>query len=178
METSTSETPKSIMGTPTSETPKSIYWTRHAESCANLLENKIVDKYHDVDNKQTQHSDLFATHAEKSRYFNEDGSVKPSDGSYPENIGTILSSISKNIHNKKAVFSKPIFKGADSRWLFHPPLSSIGIKQAEKLNKQEKFTEVVKECNVFVTSATVRTIMTAIIRLMVLNRLHYMSFLT
>jgi hypothetical protein len=161
METSTSETPKSIMGTPTSETPKSIYWTRHAESCANLLENKIVDVYKDKD-IQTQHSDLFATHAVKSRYFDNVGNVKQSDGSYPSDIGTILSSISKNIPNKKAVFSKPIFKGADSRWLFHPPLSSIGIQQAEKLNKQEKFTEVVKECNVFVTSATVRTIMTAI----------------
>ena len=157
----TSETPKSIMDTPTSKTPKSIYWTRHAESCANLLENKIVDKYDDV-TKQTQHSTLFAKHAEKSRYFDEVGNVKASDGSYPKNIGSILKSISKNIPDKEAVFSNPIFKGADSRWLFHPPLSSIGIQQAEKLNKQDAFTEVVKECNVFVTSATVRTIMTAI----------------
>lgn len=30
------------------DVPKAIYWIRHAESCANLLENKIVDKYDDV----------------------------------------------------------------------------------------------------------------------------------
>lgn len=145
---------------PKADEPKAIYWIRHAESCANLLENKIVDKYDD-DKKTTQHSDLFATHADKSRYFDDAGNVKPSDNSYPENIGEILISIS-NILTRKNVFSKPIFKGADSRWLFHPPLSSVGIQQAKKLSTRNDFKTVVNKCNVFITSATVRTIMTAI----------------
>ena len=62
----------------------------------------------------------------------------------------------------KGVFSKPIFQGAESRWLFHPPLSSVGIQQANKLSTRNEFKTVVNECNVFITSATVRTIMTAI----------------
>ena len=140
--------------------PKAIYWIRHAESCANLLENKIVDTY-DNPELSSAHSTLFAKHAKKSRYFDDDGNVKTSDDSYPENIGSILTSISQSIKDK-SVFSKPIFTGADSRWLFHPPLSSVGIQQAKKLSTRNKFKDVVNECNVFITSATVRTIMTAI----------------
>lgn len=160
--------PKAVVSK--ADEPKAIYWIRHAESCANLLENKIVDKYHDKD-KANQHSKLFAEHADKYRYFDDNGNVKPSDGnvkpsddnSYPENIGRILTSISQQkFITDNGVFSKPIFQGAESRWLFHPPLSSVGIQQAKKLSTRDKFKEVVKECKVFITSATVRTIMTAI----------------
>jgi hypothetical protein len=153
--------PKPIVSKPI--VPKAIYWIRHAESCANLLENKIVDTYLDEE-KANQHSELFARHAKEHRYFDDDGNViKQSDDSYPENIGKILTSISQRIKDK-TVFSIPkgIFKGAESRWLFHPPLSSVGIQQAKKLSTRNVFKGVVKECNVFITSATVRTIMTAI----------------
>ena len=152
--------PKPIVPEP--NVPKAIYWIRHAESCANLLENKIVDTYLDED-KANQHSELFARHAVKSRYFDDAGNVKKSDDSYPDNIGSILKSISlQNFTRDKSDFSKPIFTGADSRWLFHPPLSSVGIQQAKKLSTRDEFKAVVKECTVFITSATVRTIMTAI----------------
>jgi len=144
--------------------PKAIYWIRHAESCANLLENKIVDTY-DNSELSNAHSTLFDKYANEHRYFDDNGNVKPSDDSYPENIGRILSSISqqKFITDKK-VFSTPkgIFNGPESRWLFHPPLSSVGIQQANKLSTRNEFKKVVDNCNVFITSATVRTIMTAI----------------
>lgn len=149
------------------DVPKAIYWIRHAESCANLLENKIVDTY-DNSKLSNAHSTLFAKHAKESRYFDDGGNVKLSDDSYPKNIGSILTSISPSIKDT-SVFSKPIFKGADSRWLFHPPLSSVGIQQAKKLSTRDEFKAVVKECKVFITSATVRTIMTAIYSLNGIN---------
>jgi hypothetical protein len=147
---------------PKADKPNVVYWIRHAESCANLLENKIVDKYDDVE-KKTQHSDLFAKHADKYRYFDDNGNVKWGNNSYPDNIGRILTSISQQkFITDKGVFSKPIFQGPESRWLFHPPLSSVGIQQANELSTLEEFKKVVNKCNVFITSATVRTIMTAI----------------
>ena len=142
--------------------PKAIYWIRHAESCANLLENKIVDTY-DNSEFSNAHSTLFDKYANEHRYFGDNGNVNQNDSSYPENIGKILTSISQSIEDK-SVFYKPkgIFKGAESRWLFHPPLSSVGIQQAKKLSTRDEFKAVVNECTVFITSATVRTIMTAI----------------
>lgn len=144
------------------DVPKAIYWIRHAESCANLLENKIVDTY-DNSEFSNAHSTLFDKYANEHRYFGDNGNVNQNDSSYPKNIGSILTSISQSIKDK-SVFSKPkgIFKGAESRWLFHPPLSSVGIQQAKKLSTRDEFKAVVNECDVFITSATVRTIMTAI----------------
>jgi hypothetical protein len=177
-----------------SQVKKTIIWVRHAESCANLLENKIVDLYQDEKLKE-QHKEHFKKTAEYHRYFNNDGTVNIPDDSYPkETIGKILLNIGKILVNKsmgqpvnlcavmtqkldedgKPIFDKKtkapvigpgIFKGPESRWLFHPPLSSVGIKQAKILKTKEAFTGVVKTCNVFITSATVRTIMTAIFSL-------------
>ena len=161
-----------------------IYWLRHAESCANLLENKIVDTYSNSKLKEAHHN-LFKRYAEEHRYFDDNGNVNESDPSLPSDLVGILQSISGVIltpTNSPATspFGKTIvtvdekgetktevgiFKGPESRWLFHPPLSSVGEKQAMKLKDQYAFSGdggVVSKCNVFITSATVRTIMTAI----------------
>lgn len=154
------------------DVPNTIYWIRHAESCANLLENKIVDRYADS-TLSRQHSIKFATHAGEHRYFNDDGDIidEKETKSYPDYIGTILDSIrlkipaiefKKTIINEEGKKEVGIFKGPESRWLFHPPLSSVGEKQAVALKTQPNFTKSVSDCNVFITSATVRTIMTAI----------------
>ena len=52
-----------------------------------------------------------------------------------------------------------------SSWLFTPTLSFIGIQQAIQLGDSKEFKDIVKMKNVFITSATVRTIMTAFLSL-------------
>ncbi len=147
--------------------PKVIYWIRHAESCANLLENKIVDTYENAEFK-TKHSDHFKQFASAPQNFEVDAATNLLRIKYTGDpqISQILS---KNIDaiNKNTVCHKKIFtSGPESRWLFHPPLSATGILQAQKLHASPVFQGVVEECNVFITSATVRTIMTAIYSLL------------
>lgn len=151
--------------------PKVIYWIRHAESCANLLENKIVDTYENPEFK-TKHSDHFKQFASAPQNFDVDTEtnflrIKDTDDLSDPQIRQIVSKNIDLINKNTADCHKKIFtNGPESRWLFHPPLSATGILQAQKLHASTVFEGVVKECNVFITSATVRTIMTAIYSLL------------
>jgi hypothetical protein len=151
--------------------PKVIYWIRHAESCANLLENKIVDTYENAEFK-TKHSDHFKQFASAPQNFDADATtnflrIKDTSDLRDPQIRQIISKNIELINKNTAVCHKKIFtSGPESRWLFHPPLSATGILQAQKLHASAVFEGVVEECNVFITSATVRTIMTAIYSLL------------
>jgi hypothetical protein len=151
--------------------PIYIYWIRHAESCANLLENKIVDKYEDREmyNKHFTHFEKQANNPQNFYFDESDNIFKIKEDTLDmQHIPHIHKIITENIKliNENTMCNKKIFKGPESRWLFHPPLSAVGILQAQKLNPTAVFREVVAECDVFITSATVRTIMTAIYSLM------------
>jgi hypothetical protein len=157
--------------------PKCIYWIRHAESCANLLENKIVDTYTNSEWK-SRHFDHFQKQASTPQNFDADSATNQltiKDTPDMEDPA-IRSIVEKNIGkiNANTACNKKIFVGGpESRWLFHPPLSAVGIMQAQKLHASPAFEAVVNQCNVFITSATVRTIMTAIYSL-----LHYSKPIT
>ena len=150
--------------------PKCIYWIRHAESCANLLENKIVDTYANLEFK-TRHTESFKENASKPSYYDID--IKKNllimkdteDLKDPEIKYIVMKNV--DIINKNMECDKKIFLSSpESRWLFHPSLSAIGILQAQKLHLSTIYKEIVDFCNVFITSATVRTIMTAIYSLL------------
>jgi hypothetical protein len=53
---------------PSQQKPMSIYWIRHAESCANLLENKIVDTYENRE-MHDKHSAHFEKQANNPQNF-------------------------------------------------------------------------------------------------------------
>jgi hypothetical protein len=149
--------------------PNCIYWVRHAESCANLLENKIIDIYDNLKLK-TIHTDSFKEYASKPKNFYFDINtnllkVKDTEDLKDHEIKYIVMKNLDIINNTS--YNKKIFLNAsESKWLFHPCLSAIGILQAQKLHLSNIYKEIVDFCNVFITSATVRTIMTAIYSLL------------
>lgn len=150
--------------------PKVIYWIRHAESCANLLENKIVDTYENAEFK-TKHSDHFKQFASAPQNFDADATtnflrIKDTSDLRDPQIRQIISKNIELINTNTACHKKIFTSGPESRWLFHPTLSATGVLQAQKLHASAVFEGVVEECNVFITSATVRTIMTAIYSLL------------
>jgi hypothetical protein len=150
--------------------PKCIYWIRHAESCANLLENKIVDTYDNLEFK-TRHTDSFKEYASKPSNYDLDIKkniliLKDTEDLKDPGIKYIIMKNLDLINNNIECDKKIFLSAPESKWLFHPCLSAIGILQAQKLHISNIYKEIVDFCNVFITSATVRTIMTAIYSLL------------
>lgn len=79
----------------------------------------------------------------------------------------------KNSQKAKAAYTK--YKMKKSSWLYHPTLSYIGIQQAIALGRDEEFTNILQSQNykVIITSATARTIMTALLSLQNNNIIDY-----
>jgi len=171
-----------------------IDWVRHAESCANLLEKKIVDKYtNEVDDKKYDEFISGLVEQDNVNYGNQPYENFISDFvrnkldrmvtkkhadvdqmkrscrlgemevSLPEESWKTTIDTHKESITKKAIQVRD--KIIKSRWLFHPTLSYIGVQQAIGLGQSREFGEIIADKNVFITSASVRTIMTAVLSL-------------
>ena len=136
-----------------------IDWVRHAESCSNLLEYDSTDEYV---NKKGFHQFI--------QHLNYDANEEMDDTSLPfRNYIHDYANKKLNKNNSRhASFVRDFMPKSD--WLFHPPLSFIGMMQAMKLGEDKQFIKMVEKKNVCITSATARTIMTAILSLMNSNK--------
>lgn len=172
-----------------------IDWVRHAESCANLMDNKITDKYlnntditlyndfikqilTEEDNnykKEPFKTDIVNANKKLNKIINENkekiskSKIKAfqklcSNVKTTQNdcwLATINTYPDSDI--AKAIFSKTMI---NPTWLYHPTLSYIGIQQALGLGKNHYFKKyIIANKNIFITSASVRTIMTALLSL-------------
>jgi len=167
-----------------------IRWVRHAESCANLLDKKIIDPPKDEDNDthntfidQLVKDDEVNYEIEPLCAYIEDANRKLTseiDTRIPENEAMVNhcrtvnendcwnSTVNTHKHGEFAKAAKAIFireKMIKSSWLFTPTLSYVGTQQAIQLGQEEKFKNILGETNIIITSATVRTIMTAMLSL-------------
>lgn len=166
------------------EESTTIHWVRHAESCANLLDKKITDKPIDIsvynqfadklvnEDKQNYTKppfDCYIEHAnrELEKQINLEDAIHnemiikcqiSEDECWKSTIGKYKAELSA-----EAIFTKE--RMIKSSWLFTPTLSYIGVQQAIHLGKNETFNEIVNNTNIFITSATVRTIMTSLLSL-------------
>ena len=139
-----------------------IDWVRHAESCSNLLEHQSTDKYA---NEKDFHRFI--------QHLNDDADEQMGDTQLPFHSyihDYANKKLNRNIvhQSKRASFVRDFMP--KSNWLFHPPLSYIGILQAMKLGEDAQFIKMVEKKNVCITSATARTIMTAFLSLMRFNK--------
>lgn len=174
-----------------------IRWVRHAESCANLLDKKLIDKPKDKDkDKHNTFIDQLVKEEgetykiEPFRKYILDANSKLTsviDTGVPENEAMVdtCRSVNENdcwksivaIHENdkfskaaKAIYTRE--KMIKSSWIFTPTLSYVGTQQAIQLGREEQFKSVVGETNIIITSATVRTIMTALLSL---NHSHFIE---
>jgi hypothetical protein len=139
-----------------------IDWVRHAESCSNLLEHQSTDKYA---NEKGFHQFI--------QHLNDDATEEMNDTNLPfrsyihdyanKKLNKKFNKINKN-KSRRASFVRDFMP--KSKWLLHPPLSYMGIMQSMKLGEDAQFKKMVQKKNVFITSATARTIMTAFLSLM------------
>jgi hypothetical protein len=132
-----------------------IDWVRHAESCSNLLEHQSTDTY-------TKKKDF----NQFIQHINDVENEQINDTSLPFQSyihDYVNKKLSKN-NSRHALFVRDFMPKSD--WLFHPPLSYIGMLQAMKLGEDKQFIKMVQKKNVYITSATARTIMTSILSLM------------
>jgi hypothetical protein len=167
-----------------------IDWVRHAESCSNLLEHQSTDKYaNEKDFHQfTQHLNDEANEQMNDKqlpfrsYIHDYANRKLNKiKQFNQNKLEQSSLFERDYMSKsKWLLHPPLsFAGMTqamklfvrdvmpkSKWLLHPPLSYIGILQAMKLGEDAQFIKIVQKKNVFITSATARTIMTAFLSLM------------
>jgi hypothetical protein len=174
-----------------------IRWVRHAESCANLLDKKITDKPKNEDkDKHNTFIDQFVKEDEANykiepfhRYILDANSKLTSviATGVPENEAMVdtcrsvnendcwKSTVAIHEHDEFSKAAKSIYtreKMIKSSWLFTPTLSYIGTEQAIQLGREEKFKSIVGETNIIITSATIRTIMTAMLSL---NHSHFID---
>jgi hypothetical protein len=165
-----------------------IRWVRHAESCANLLDKKIIDKLMDKD-KADNHNKFIDRLVKEDEmnyikepfrtYINDANSKLTNviDSRLEVNEAMINDCRSRNendcwestvmryphLPSAKAIFTRE--KMIKSSWLFTPTLSYVGTQQASQLGREEKFKSILGETKIIITSATVRTIMTAMLSL-------------
>ena len=175
-----------------------IDWVRHAESCTNLLDKKITDKYPDTpDTPDKAQYDQFITDilAEENHNFSTEPFnryIENAKAQLTEIIETPEAGISddqknqmlasciaertedecwqatvgtyKDSNKAKAIFTRD--KMIKSSWLYHPTLSYIGMQQALGLGRNGFFKkEILANKNIFITSPSVRTIMTGLLSL-------------
>jgi hypothetical protein len=173
-----------------------IRWVRHAESCANLLDKKITDKPKDEDkDKHNTFIDQLVKEEEETykiepfRTYIVDTNSKLTSviaTGVPENEAMVntcrlvdenncwKSTAAAHEHGEFAKAAKAIYtreKMIKSSWIFTPTLSYVGTQQAIQLGREEKFKSIVDETNI-ITSATIRTIMTALLSL---NHPHFID---
>jgi hypothetical protein len=174
-----------------------IRWVRHAESCANLLDKKLTDKPKDEDeDKHNTFIDQLVKEEDETykiepfRRYILDANSKLTSAiakSVPENEAMVnhcrtvnendcwKSTVDIHKHDEFSKAAKAIYtreKMIKSSWLFTPTLSYVGTQQAIQLGREEKFKSIVGETNIIITSATVRTIMTALLSL---NHSHFID---
>jgi hypothetical protein len=178
-----------------------IDWIRHAESCTNLLDEKVTDNYNSNNNITNFKGFLRKINMEEDEIYKNDSKPFKSDiDSVNKNLETFIEESDKDDCEKpitneiiqsecigkestddtcwkatvdackdskkaKAAYTK--YKMKKSSWLYHPTLSFIGIQQAIALGKDKDFKKILKEqkYQVIITSATARTIMTALLSL-------------
>lgn len=174
-----------------------IRWVRHAESCANLLDKKITDKPKDEDkDKHNTFINQLVKEEEETykiepfrTYIVDTNSKLTSviDTGVPGNEKMVNhcrivndndcwnSIVAAHEHGKFAKAAKTIYtreKMIKSSWIFTPTLSYVGTQQAIQLGREEQFIRIVDETNIIITSATIRTIMTALLSL---NHPHFID---
>jgi hypothetical protein len=178
-----------------------IDWVRHAESCTNLLDAKVTDKYNSNNNISGFKSFLLRANEEENEFYkNETKPFKKDINSVNEKLETFIRESNKDdckkpITNeviqsecigeestddtcwketvgackdsKKAKAAYTRYKMKKSSWLYHPTLSYIGIQQAIALGKDKEFKKILglQNYKLIITSATARTIMTALLSL-------------
>ena len=145
------------------EKKKTIYWIRHGESCANIVRNNSIlvhDKQH--------------AHQVESDKINDDDEIPYIQDIKPKDSG--FKDIKKDLLNKdnSRLFDQTTYNnmrvdgdktGEMTSVMYHPPLSSNGINQVIKMTSElpETFKNIDPENVLYVSSATLRTIMTGLI---------------
>lgn len=159
-----------------------IYLVRHAESCSNLLDNKITDTIPDTDTGKWEKYHRIIKNTEISNYNDEritsvqqkikakedklDEIMKIENGSLFAPSNTNINEIEKEIDRTgneklKAYYVKNLMP--KYTWLFEPPLSIFGMLQSFQL--RDKLEETHIDPTFIYSSSVMRTIMTAMISL-------------
>ena len=145
------------------EENKTIYWIRHGESCANIVRDNstlVHDKQH--------------AHQVESDKINDDDEIKyikdiePKDSGFEDIKKDLLKKDNSRLFDQATYDNMRVAgdnSGEMTSVMYHPPLSSNGINQVIKMTSElpETFENIDPEIVLYVSSATLRTIMTGLI---------------
>ena len=169
-----------------------IFWIRHAESCANFLEYKILDKPEDENTlkeliRKINNTDgLNLLNKSSDNENSEYKTLIETQYSKLDHIITPKNKLSKTTNECNKPYDKVILYGNDnqetcwekikkemanyvknsmykSAWLIEPTLSSVGILQSLNLAKKFDEMDIKTSPNYYISSSMIRTVMTALL---------------